>query len=93
MEGLSFDFICLNLVGFSCYSAYNVAYYFNNDIRADYAAAHDGSLPAVQLNDVFFALHAVAGVYRSGSDRMRARACVCVYVCVCGGGHGTRAAH
>ena len=59
VEGLSFDFIALNLVGFSCYSAYNVAYFFNPTIRAAYADAHGGSLPAVQSNDVFFALHAV----------------------------------
>jgi len=57
--GLSFDYVWLNLVGFSCYSAYNAGYYWNADVRAQYARAHGGSLPAVQLNDVFFGLHAV----------------------------------
>ena len=66
VEGLSFDFIALNLVGFSCYSAYNVAYYYNTSIRTAYAAVHSGSLPAVQLNDVFFALHAVAATAITG---------------------------
>ena len=58
VAGLSFDYIALNLVGFGCYSAYNVAYYYNDNIRAAYLAEY-GSLPAVQANDVFFALHAV----------------------------------
>jgi len=57
--GLSFDYVWLNLVGFSCYSAYNAGYYWNTAVRAQYASAHGGSLPAVQLNDVFFGLHAV----------------------------------
>ncbi len=57
--GLSFDYVWLNLVGFSCYSAYNLGYFWNADVRAQYARAHGGSLPAVQLNDVFFGLHAV----------------------------------
>ena len=57
--GLSFDYVCLNLVGFTCYSAYNLGYFWNADVRAQYARAHGGSLPAVQLNDVFFGLHAV----------------------------------
>ena len=51
--------VLLNLVGFACYSAYNVAYYYNPGIRAAYAAENGGSEPAVQVNDVFFALHAV----------------------------------
>lgn len=57
--GLSFDYVFLNLIGFSCYSAYNAGYFWNADVRAQYARVHGGSLPAVQLNDVFFGLHAV----------------------------------
>jgi cystinosin len=56
--GLSFDYVALNLVGFSCYSAYNCAYFFNSAVRAEYAQRY-GAPPAVQLNDVFFGLHAV----------------------------------
>jgi cystinosin len=59
VEGLSFEYQALNLVGFSCYTAYNCGYYWNADIRAQYAAANNGSLPTVQLNDVFFSIHAV----------------------------------
>jgi cystinosin len=32
--GLSFDFVLLNLVGFSCYSAYNCGLYYSPTIRA-----------------------------------------------------------
>ena len=57
--GLSFDFVALNLLGFLCYSAYNCALFYSPSVRAEYLA-HYGSLPAVQTNDVFFGLHAVA---------------------------------
>ena len=59
VSGLSFDFLALNLLGFSCYSAYNIALYSNGTVRDQYAVAHDGKTPAVQLNDVFFGLHAI----------------------------------
>jgi cystinosin len=58
--GLSFEFPALNLVGFSCYTAYNCALYWNASIRAAYAAANGGAAPSVQSNDVFFGIHAVA---------------------------------
>ncbi|RYG51179.1 hypothetical protein EON67_03905 [archaeon] len=57
--GLSFDYCVLNILGFSCYTAYNCGYYYNNSIREQYAANNNGSLPEVQSNDVFFAIHAV----------------------------------
>jgi cystinosin len=85
VAGLSFDYVSLNLVGFSCYTAYNVAYYYNPDIRAAYVAEY-GSLPAVQANDVFFALHAVAltavccvqiGLYDRGGQRI-SRLCLAI---------------
>jgi cystinosin len=59
VSGLSFDFLALNLLGFSCYSAYNIALYSDATVRAQYAIAHSGKLPAVQLNDVLFGLHAI----------------------------------
>lgn len=57
--GLSLDFTALNILGFAAYTSYNVAYFFSPHVRAEYAAANGGSLPGVQSNDVFFALHAV----------------------------------
>ena len=60
VSGLSFDFLALNLLGFSCYSAYNIALYTSATVRAQYAIAHPASTsPAVELNDVFFGLHAI----------------------------------
>jgi cystinosin len=58
--GLSFDYIAFNLLGFSCYTAYNAALYWNPTVRAEYAARYNGSHPSVQSNDVFFGIHAVA---------------------------------
>jgi cystinosin len=60
VAGLSFDFAVLNILGFACYTTFNVALFWSSDVRAAYAQAHDGSLPPVQSNDVFFALHALA---------------------------------
>jgi cystinosin len=57
--GLSFDYLYMNLLGFSCYSAFNLALYYNNDVRAEYQKQYNGALPSVQSNDVFFAVHAV----------------------------------
>lgn len=56
---MSLDFQLLNILGFTCYGLYNVLLYFSTCIRDEYADQHDGLMPAVHLNDVFFALHAV----------------------------------
>lgn len=56
--GLSLDFQVLNMLGFLCYTIYNAALFWNTSVRQQYAALHDGQLPAVHANDVFFALHA-----------------------------------
>jgi cystinosin len=58
VDGLSFDFLALNLLGFSCYSAFNCALYYSPVVRAQYVA-HYGKKPGVASNDVFFSLHAV----------------------------------
>ena len=60
VAGLSFDFLALNLVGFTCYSIYNCAQYWNATVIAQYADANKGKTPSVHANDVFFGLHAVA---------------------------------
>jgi len=60
VAGLSFDFLLLNLLGFTAYSAYNCALFWSPAVRAQYAVAHPASpTPTVALNDVFFGLHAV----------------------------------
>ena len=60
VAGLSFDFLALNLLGFTCYSIYNCAQYWNGTVIAQFKAAHKGQAPSVHANDVFFGLHAVA---------------------------------
>ncbi|XP_063361237.1 cystinosin homolog isoform X1 [Cydia amplana] len=57
--GLNFDFLALNIMGFTMYSLFNCGLYFSNEIQAEYFARHPKSLNPVQLNDVFFSLHAV----------------------------------
>jgi cystinosin len=60
VAGLSFEFLALNLLGFSCYTVYNGGLYWNATIQAQYfAETHKTSVP-VKSNDVFFGLHAVA---------------------------------
>lgn len=58
--GFAFDFAGLNLVGFGCYAAFNCALFYSPSIRAAYERSHGGEAPAVRLNDIVFALHAVA---------------------------------
>jgi cystinosin len=58
VEGLSFDFLLLNLLGFTCYTVYNGALYWNASVGAQCFAA-TGSRPSIHANDVFFGLHAV----------------------------------
>ncbi|KAI8820689.1 PQ loop repeat-domain-containing protein [Fimicolochytrium jonesii] len=51
VEGLSLDFVSLNLWGFLCYSLYNIGLYVN---RKGWGIEN-----SVHLNDVVFALHAL----------------------------------
>ncbi|KAL1917645.1 uncharacterized protein VTP21DRAFT_4038 [Calcarisporiella thermophila] len=60
VSGLSLDFLWLNLWGFSFYTVYNAAFYWNPVIQAQYRAQHNGNNNTVAPNDVFFPLHAVA---------------------------------
>jgi len=57
--GLNFDFIALNLTGFTCYTIFNCGLYFNANIRRLYFKVHPLGVVQVELNDVVFALHAV----------------------------------
>ncbi|CAJ0958686.1 unnamed protein product, partial [Mesorhabditis belari] len=53
--GLNFDFLFLNIIGFSAYTIYNSMHYWDTD-----RATHERSPLPVLLNDVIFALHALA---------------------------------
>ncbi|XP_060855568.1 cystinosin homolog [Metopolophium dirhodum] len=56
--GLNFDFIALNLIGFMLYSMFNVGLWIP-EIEKDYFARYPRGLNPVQLNDIFFSIHAV----------------------------------
>ncbi|CAH0478425.1 unnamed protein product [Peronospora belbahrii] len=58
VEGLSLDYTVLNMLGFTCYSIFNVAFYYSESVQQQYMRRHNGHRNAVELNDVFFSLHA-----------------------------------
>lgn len=58
--GLSADFCGLNVLGFLCYAAYNMAMYYSPEIHRLYRERHGAHAEiAVESNDVAFSLHAV----------------------------------
>uniref|UniRef100_A0A8R1TKH8 Cystinosin homolog n=1 Tax=Onchocerca volvulus TaxID=6282 RepID=A0A8R1TKH8_ONCVO len=57
--GLNFDFLLLNVIGFTCYTIYNVLMYFNTYVQELYQHDHPHRLIPVLLNDVVFATHAL----------------------------------
>ncbi|EQC42242.1 hypothetical protein SDRG_01076 [Saprolegnia diclina VS20] len=59
VEGLSLDFLVYNILGFGCYAIFNAAFYWSEVVQDEYKRYHNGLPNAVQINDVFFALHAV----------------------------------
>uniref|UniRef100_A0A1B6CPI3 Cystinosin n=1 Tax=Clastoptera arizonana TaxID=38151 RepID=A0A1B6CPI3_9HEMI len=59
--GFSFDFVTLNLVGYACYSIYNIGFYYVPSIVGDYYKRHPGATNPVQLNDVIFSIHGFFG--------------------------------
>lgn len=78
--GLNFDFLLLNLIGFTCYTIYNVLMYFDANVQDIYVARHGHrSLIPVLLNDVVFAAHALLAciitgiqcfIYEKGNQRI-----------------------
>ncbi|KAF2224990.1 PQ loop repeat-domain-containing protein [Elsinoe ampelina] len=58
--GLTVDFPLLNVLGFVCYTLSTTAFYFNEEIRHQYAIRNPGGpVPTVRANDVAFAVHAL----------------------------------
>lgn len=58
-KGLSADFCGLNVIGFACYSVYNLMFFYSPTIQQMYKDRHHGSEnTGVQSNDVAFAVHA-----------------------------------
>ncbi|POS79479.1 lysosomal cystine transporter [Diaporthe helianthi] len=58
-SGTTVDFPLINCLGFLSYLISNLAFYCSPVVRAQYAARHDGHTPAVALNDIVFAAHAL----------------------------------
>jgi cystinosin len=61
-DGLSRDFVALNVLGFACYSAFSGLLYWNAAVGDEFRRRTGGASPrgaAVQLNDVAFAFHAL----------------------------------
>ncbi|KAI5480743.1 hypothetical protein MNV49_007149 [Pseudohyphozyma bogoriensis] len=58
VSGLSIDFLYLNPLGFSCYTAFNAVLLFSPVVREEYRSRHNGNDPSVRWNDFAFALHA-----------------------------------
>eukprot|EP01117_Protostelium_nocturnum_P011040 TRINITY_DN4003_c0_g1_i1.p1 TRINITY_DN4003_c0_g1~~TRINITY_DN4003_c0_g1_i1.p1 ORF type:complete len:279 (+),score=59.40 TRINITY_DN4003_c0_g1_i1:32-868(+) len=77
--GLSFDYCMLNLLGFLSLSTYQISFRYSDSIRKAYADAHQGKEPLVEVNDVVFAVHALAAtiltiaqifIYERGGQRI-----------------------
>jgi cystinosin len=66
VEGLNFDFLLLNVIGFACYTVYNVFMFFDDDVQDLYLKANPRSLIPVLLNDVVFAAHALLACIITG---------------------------
>ncbi|RZC35768.1 cystinosin -like [Asbolus verrucosus] len=58
--GLNFDFLALNLVGFTLYGIFNLGLYFIPEIKDEYSERYPRGLNPVQVNDIVFAVHAAA---------------------------------
>jgi cystinosin len=56
VQGLSFDFVVLNFIGFASYSIYNISFY-SDEVQREYYSRF-GSKNPIQLNDVAFSVHA-----------------------------------
>ncbi|KAF9927140.1 hypothetical protein BGZ65_006924 [Modicella reniformis] len=59
VQGLSMDFIYLNVLGFLCYSIFNIAFFCSSEVQEEYKRRNGGQENLVRANDVFFAVHAL----------------------------------
>lgn len=56
--GLNFDFIALNMFGHTLYAIYNSTMYWSSSIQSEYFMRFPKGANPVELNDVFFSIHA-----------------------------------
>merc|ERR1712126_34928 len=57
--GLNFDFLSLNVVGFTLYGLYNIGLFWIDSVQEEYLSRHPRGVIPVLANDVFFPIHAV----------------------------------
>jgi cystinosin len=88
--GLSFDFLSLNIVGHTMYAIFNCSLYFIGYFQTEYFNRFPNGLNPVELNDVFFSIHASVltlltivqcFVYERGSQRVSkyAWSIICIF--------------
>ncbi|CAD5216465.1 unnamed protein product [Bursaphelenchus xylophilus] len=66
VEGLNFDFLVLNIIGFTCYTIYNVLLFFDPEVQDLYIIENPrGGIPVLP-NDVVFAIHALVACLITG---------------------------
>jgi len=77
--GFSIDFLVLNIQGFTCYSIFNLVLFCSSSIKSEYSEYHHTTEIPVQVNDIVFALHALAlciilaiqvSIYEKGTQRI-----------------------
>ena len=56
--GLNFDFLLLNVIGFACYSVYNILLFWDPYVQQLYLEKHPRKQNPVLIQDVVFAVHA-----------------------------------
>jgi cystinosin len=66
VEGLNFDFLVLNIIGFACYTVYNWLMFFDHSVQDLYIQKHERALIPVLTNDVVFATHALLACIITG---------------------------
>jgi cystinosin len=88
--GLNFDFLALNFFGHTLYAAFNTSMFWNTSIQNEYMRRFPKSVNPVELNDVFFSIHASiitlftiiqCTIYQRGDQRVSntARGIISVY--------------
>lgn len=77
--GLSFDFVVLNALGFTCLTAVTTSFLFSEEVRREYRDRNGGKDPLVDMNDLVFAIHALVmtlvvlvqiAIYDRGTQRV-----------------------
>eukprot|EP00096_Caligus_rogercresseyi_P015682 TRINITY_DN8155_c0_g1_i1.p1 TRINITY_DN8155_c0_g1~~TRINITY_DN8155_c0_g1_i1.p1 ORF type:complete len:400 (+),score=65.25 TRINITY_DN8155_c0_g1_i1:183-1382(+) len=88
--GLNFDFLFLNILGFTLYSFFNIGMLWITPIQEEYFMEHPNGINPVKLNDVIFSVHAAVVclftiyqcyIYERG-NQVVSKACRLILVCI-----------